>query len=136
MTPSTIRSRIEHAAWWRAHLRRRCGGIHHTPHKRVMIDHVQRVVAMHYGVTQSALKGESKTTDIVFPRHVAMYLSAQLTGRSLSEIGRRFGDRDHSTVIHAVKRIRDLRACDWKLDAVIETLAERASTQSATDCSA
>jgi len=56
------------------------------------------------------------------PRQVAMYLAKKLTPRSLPEIGRRFGGRDHTTVMHAVKRIEELRASDREIDADVTAL--------------
>ncbi|MCY4504938.1 MAG: chromosomal replication initiator protein DnaA, partial [Hyphomicrobiales bacterium] len=65
---------------------------------------------------------ERRAREIARPRQVAMYLSKQLTRRSLPDIGRKFGGRDHTTVIHAVKRIENLRADDKALDEDVDVL--------------
>src|SRR5579863_7845351 len=79
--------------------------------KRVRIEDIQRVVARQYNVSRADLLSSRRTANVVRPRHVAMYLAKVLTLRSLPEIGRRFGGRDHTTVLHAVR----------KIDAVIDS---------------
>ena len=69
--------------------------------KRVKIEDIQRVVARQYNVSRSDLLSSRRTANVVRPRQVAMYLAKTLTLRSLPEIGRRFGGRDHTTVLHA-----------------------------------
>ena len=73
--------------------------------KRVKIEDIQRVVARQYNVSRSDLLSSRRTANVVRPRQVAMYLAKTLTLRSLPEIGRRFGGRDHTTVLHAVRKI-------------------------------
>ncbi|MBS9719239.1 chromosomal replication initiator protein DnaA [Tianweitania sp. BSSL-BM11] len=90
--------------------------------KRVRIEDIQRVVARHYNVSKTELLSNRRTRTIVKPRQVAMYLSKVLTPRSLPEIGRRFGGRDHTTVLHAVRKIEDLTGSDAKLAQEIEFL--------------
>jgi len=80
--------------------------------KRVKIEDIQRVVARQYNVSRSDLLSSRRTANVVRPRQVAMYLAKQLTTRSLPEIGRKFGGRDHTTVMHAVRKIEELRAVD------------------------
>ncbi len=80
--------------------------------KRVRIEDIQRIVARHYNVSKTELLSNRRTRTIVKPRQVAMYLSKVLTPRSLPEIGRRFGGRDHTTVLHAVRKIEDLSGAD------------------------
>src|SRR5690606_14521056 len=70
--------------------------------KRVRIEDIQRIVARHYNVSKTELLSNRRTRTIVKPRQVAMYLAKVMTPRSLPEIGRRFGGRDHTTVLHAV----------------------------------
>ncbi len=65
---------------------------------------------------------ERRAVAIARPRQIAMYLAKRLTTRSLLEIGRKFGNRDHSTVIHAVKRIEELRGKDVEIDTAVRTL--------------
>jgi chromosomal replication initiator protein len=73
--------------------------------KRVKIEDIQKLVASHYNVSRSDILSERRTAAVVRPRQIAMYLSKVLTLRSLPEIGRRFGGRDHTTVLHAVRKI-------------------------------
>ena len=90
--------------------------------KRVRIEDIQRVVARQYNVSRSDLLSSRRTANVVRPRQVAMYLSKILTLRSLPEIGRRFGGRDHTTVLHAVRKIEGLVGNDAMLADEIEVL--------------
>lgn len=90
--------------------------------RRLTIDEIQRRVAEFYNLKLSELMSDRRAREVARPRQVAMYLSKQLTQRSLPEIGRRFGGRDHTTVMHAVKRITDLKAADSELAADIDRL--------------
>jgi chromosomal replication initiator protein len=80
--------------------------------KRVRIEDIQRVVARQYNVSRADLLSSRRTANVVRPRQVAMYLAKVLTLRSLPEIGRRFGGRDHTTVLHAVRKIEALAGND------------------------
>jgi chromosomal replication initiator protein len=90
--------------------------------KRVRIEDIQRVVARQYNVSRADLLSSRRTANVVRPRQVAMYLAKVLTLRSLPEIGRRFGGRDHTTVLHAVRKIETLAGNDSVLADEIETL--------------
>jgi len=90
--------------------------------KRVKIEDIQRVVARQYNVSRSDLLSSRRTANVVRPRQVAMYLAKTLTLRSLPEIGRRFGGRDHTTVLHAVRKIEGLVGNDMALAEEIEIL--------------
>ena len=90
--------------------------------KRVKIEDIQRVVARQYNVSRSDLLSSRRTANVVRPRQVAMYLSKTLTLRSLPEIGRRFGGRDHTTVLHAVRKIEGLVGKDPILADEVELL--------------
>lgn len=90
--------------------------------KRVRIEDIQRIVARHYNVSKTELLSNRRTRTIVKPRQVAMYLSKVMTPRSLPEIGRRFGGRDHTTVLHAVRKIEDLSGGDNTLAQELELL--------------
>ena len=90
--------------------------------KRVKIEDIQRIVARQYNVSRSDLLSSRRTANVVRPRQVAMYLAKTLTLRSLPEIGRRFGGRDHTTVLHAVRKIEGLVGNDIALAEEIETL--------------
>jgi chromosomal replication initiator protein len=90
--------------------------------KRVKIEEIQRVVARQYNVSRADLLSSRRTANVVRPRQVAMYLAKTLTLRSLPEIGRRFGGRDHTTVLHAVRKIENLVNNDAALAEEIELL--------------
>jgi chromosomal replication initiator protein len=80
------------------------------------------VVARQYNVSRADLLSSRRTANVVRPRQVAMYLAKTLTLRSLPEIGRRFGGRDHTTVLHAVRKIENLVHTDSSLAEEIELL--------------
>ena len=90
--------------------------------RRVRIEDIQRVVARHFNVSKADLLSSRRTRTIVRPRQIAMYLAKMLTPRSLPEIGRRFGGRDHTTVLHAVRKIEELIEGDKSLADEIELL--------------
>jgi len=90
--------------------------------KRVKIEEIQRIVARQYNVSRADLLSSRRTANVVRPRQVAMYLAKTLTLRSLPEIGRRFGGRDHTTVLHAVRKIENLVGNDAALADEIELL--------------
>ena len=80
--------------------------------KRISIEEIQKKVAEHYNIRLTDMASPRRARAVARPRQVAMYLAKQLTQRSLPEIGRRFGNRDHTTVMHAVSRIAELMAAD------------------------
>jgi chromosomal replication initiator protein len=90
--------------------------------RRVKIEDIQRIVARQYNVSRSDLLSSRRTANVVRPRQVAMYLAKTLTLRSLPEIGRRFGGRDHTTVLHAVRKIEGLVGNDMALAEEIEII--------------
>ena len=83
--------------------------------RKVTIEEIQRKVAEHYNIRLSDMIGPKRVRTIARPRQIAMYLSKQLTPRSLPEIGRRFGGRDHTTIMHGVRKIEELMATDSQL---------------------
>lgn len=89
----------------------------------VRVDNVIRIVARHYKVAPSDLLSQRRTANVVKPRQIAMYLAKTLTLRSLPEVGRRFAGRDHTTVLHAVRKIEGLIASDAALAAEVAGLA-------------
>ncbi len=93
--------------------------------RRISIDEIQTQVAEHYRIRKAEMTSARRAREVARPRQVAMYLSKQLTPKSLPDIGRRFGGRDHTTVIHAVRQIEKLRACDSELDADIRLLTRQ-----------
>ncbi len=90
--------------------------------RKISIDEIQRKVAEHYNIRLSDMIGPKRVRNFARPRQVAMYLCKQLTSRSLPEIGRRFGGRDHTTVMHGVRRIEELRQQDGQIDEDVEML--------------
>ncbi|NIX75712.1 chromosomal replication initiator protein DnaA [Microvirga terricola] len=90
--------------------------------KRVKIEDIQKLVASRYNVSRSDILSERRTAAVVRPRQIAMYLSKVLTLRSLPEIGRRFGGRDHTTVLHAVRKIEKALGEDNALNDEVELL--------------
>ena len=90
--------------------------------RRVTIEEIQRRVAEHYQIKITDMQSARRARAVARPRQVAMYLAKQLTPRSLPEIGRKFGGRDHTTVMHAVRKIEELRATDPQLNDAVELL--------------
>lgn len=88
------------------------------------VDVIQKVVANHYHLTQQDLLSKRRSRVVARPRQVGMWLARQLTKRSLPDIGLRFGGRDHTTVIHAVRRINSLRAEDPRVHEDCERLID------------
>ena len=93
--------------------------------KRVKIEDIQKIVAQHYNVSRSDILSSRRTATVVRPRQIAMYLAKTMTLRSLPEIGRRFGGRDHTTVLHAVRKIEGLVGQDPALSEEVEVLKRR-----------
>ena len=93
-----------------------------TARPRITIDEIQRAVCAHYRLDKSEMSSKRRVRAVARPRQVAMYLAKELTPRSYPEIGRRFGGRDHSTVIHAVRTVEALRVADSELDAEIAAI--------------
>lgn len=90
--------------------------------RKVTIEEIQKRVAEHYSIRLADMHSPRRARAVARPRQVAMYLSKQLTSRSLPEIGRKFGGRDHTTVMHAVRKIEELRASDHSFNEDIELL--------------
>ena len=90
--------------------------------RRITIDEIQKKVAEHYNVRMVDMHSARRSRAVARPRQVAMYLAKQLTPRSLPEIGRKFGGRDHTTVIHAVRKIEELSAYDASFREDVELL--------------
>jgi len=90
--------------------------------RRVTIDEIQKAVSTHFDLKTIDLLSARRAVAVARPRQIAMYLAKRLTTRSLPEIGRKFGNRDHSTVIHAVRRIEELRGTDRDIDSAVNAL--------------
>ena len=93
-----------------------------TRERRVTIEEIQRRVAKHYNIRITEMASARRAREVARPRQVAMFLAKRLTNRSLPEIGRHFGDRDHTTVMHAVTRIGELIAQDARFAEDVELL--------------
>ena len=90
--------------------------------RKVSIEEIQKKVAEHYNIRQTEMTSSRRARAVARPRQVAMYLSKQLTTRSLPEIGRKFGNRDHTTVMHAVSRVNELMQQDGDFAEGVELL--------------
>ncbi|WP_169543710.1 chromosomal replication initiator protein DnaA [Sneathiella aquimaris] len=90
--------------------------------RRITIEEIQKRVAEHFNIRMSDMHSARRARAVARPRQVAMYLAKQLTSRSLPEIGRKFGGRDHTTVMHAVRKIDELREGDVSLSEDIDLL--------------
>ncbi|WP_193184716.1 chromosomal replication initiator protein DnaA [Nisaea sediminum] len=90
--------------------------------RRVTVEEIQRQVANHFQIRLSEMHSARRSRAIARPRQVAMYLSKQLTSQSLPDIGRKFGGRDHTTVLHAVKKVEELRGLDKQFNDDVDLL--------------
>ncbi len=90
--------------------------------RRITIDEIQRKVAEHYNLRMTDMHSARRARNVARPRQIAMYLSKQLTARSLPEIGRKFGGRDHTTVMHAVRKVEELMVEDSAVAQDIDIL--------------
>ena len=90
--------------------------------RRVTIEEIQKQVANHFNIRISDMHSARRARSVARPRQVAMYLSKQLTARSLPEIGRKFGGRDHTTVMHAVRKVEELKSMDTGFAEDVELL--------------
>jgi len=90
--------------------------------RKVTVEEIQRRVSEHYNIRLSEMIGPKRVRTYARPRQIAMYLAKHMTSRSLPEIGRRFGGRDHTTVMHGVRRITDLKTTDSQIADDLELL--------------
>jgi len=90
--------------------------------RKITVEEIQRKVSDHYRIRLSDMIGPKRLRSYARPRQVAMYLCKHMTSRSLPEIGRRFGGRDHTTVMHGVKRIEELKSSDGQIAEDLELL--------------
>lgn len=94
----------------------------HARLRRSEVERIQEVCCRHFSVSRNELLSPRRDVRIVRARHVAMYLAKQLTDYSYPQIARRFGDRDHTTVMHACRKIEGLLEADWQTRANLEAL--------------
>jgi chromosomal replication initiator protein len=97
----------------------------HDEEKALTVEYIQKIVCEYYGLKLQDIKAKKRTRDIAFPRQVAMHLCKTLTHSSLSDIGRKFGGKDHSTVIHACKLIEEQRKKDREFNNRVEYLIKK-----------
>lgn len=90
--------------------------------RRIKIEDILRIISRHYGVSKGDLLSQRRHRSVVWPRQIGMYLAKQLTARSLPEIGRRFGGRDHTTVLHAIRKIEGEITKNPRLEDELEEL--------------
>ncbi len=93
-----------------------------TSDRKVTVEEIQRKVADHYNIRLSDMIGPKRLRTIARPRQIAMYLAKHMTTRSLPEIGRRFGGRDHTTILHGVRKVEELRGTDSQLAEDLDLL--------------
>jgi chromosomal replication initiator protein len=91
---------------------------------KLTVARIQESVSFYYGLPVSEMTSQRRSRSVARPRQLAMYLAKELTCKSLPNIGRLFGNRDHSTVIHAIKQIEKLRRTDMGLDIACRDLRE------------
>ncbi len=96
--------------------------------RRIKIEDILRIVSRHFGVSRADLLSQRRHRSVVWPRQIGMYLAKQMTSRSLPEIGRRFGGRDHTTVLHAIRKIDGEINGSTRLKDEIEDLKKQLST--------
>jgi chromosomal replication initiator protein len=92
--------------------------------KIITIEHIQRKAAEFFGIKLSDMRAKNRTKAVAFPRQVAMYLARHLTHASLTEVGRSFGGKDHTTVLHAVEKIQGMLQDDPKFKKTVDTLTQ------------
>ncbi len=96
--------------------------------RKITIEEIQKRVAEHYNIRLADMHSPRRARAVARPRQVAMYLAKQLTSRSLPEIGRKFGGRDHTTVMHAVRKIEELRSADSSISEDLDLLRRMLET--------
>jgi chromosomal replication initiator protein len=96
--------------------------VHGLEPRRIKIEDILRIISRHFGVSKGDLLSQRRHRSVVWPRQIGMYLAKQLTARSLPEIGRRFGNRDHTTVLHAIRKIEGQLTDNPRLKEELEEL--------------
>jgi chromosomal replication initiator protein len=93
-----------------------------SPDRIVTVEQIQKVVADHFGIPEEAMKVKKRTSTLAYPRQIAMYLARELTSISYTELGNRFGGRDHTTVMHACDKVTAARETDPELRQILQRL--------------
>lgn len=92
--------------------------------RRISIENIQRVVCQEFRLSVSQLKAKNNSRSVAYPRQLAMYLAKELTSASLPQIGREFGGKHHTTALHAIHKIGEMRKSDRALDKLIHKLTD------------
>src|SRR5207237_6386444 len=92
--------------------------------RAVTIEMIQKTIADHFNMRVQDLKSKNNSKSVAMPRQICMYLCKKVTGASLPRIGREFGDKHHTTVLHSVHKIEDLRQQDWELNKQIQVFLD------------
>jgi chromosomal replication initiator protein len=95
------------------------------PERRITVDEIQKTVAEHFQLKQADLLSDRRNRAVARPRQIAMYLCKQHTTRSYPDIGRRFGGRDHTTVLHGVRKVGELMTQDDQVARDVEALTRK-----------
>jgi chromosomal replication initiator protein len=98
------------------------GDLAETQEKPITVSDIERVVSDHYNVKGALLRSKKRNREVAHARHIAMYLARTLTNASLPQIGKDFGDRDHTSVLHACNKIKGLVEDDWRVKEEVEQL--------------
>lgn len=98
---------------------------------RILVAEIQQAVADHFAISLDEMLSDRRGRDVARPRQIAMYLCRMLTPKSMPDISRRFGNRDHTTVLHGVRQIERLRLVDGELDRAVRELTTKISTAEA-----
>ena len=98
------------------------GELSESEDKPVTITDIERVVADYYKLKSTLLRSKKRNKEIAHARHVAMYLARTLTNASLPQIGKNFGDRDHTSVLHACNKIKSMVSDDWRFKEEVEQI--------------
>jgi chromosomal replication initiator protein len=101
------------------------GDVLRSYERRITIDEIQRKVAEHFSLQLQDMHSSRRSRNVARPRQIAMYLCKKLTPRSLPEIGRKFGGRDHTTVMHAVRKVDELITSDISFADEVKTLTRK-----------
>jgi chromosomal replication initiator protein len=128
-----MQTKIQAANFWRDHLKARCHA-EHNPYKtsrRVLISEIQDLVAEYYDLTRDELLASGRRIRIVRPRQIAMYMCRRFTDKSWPYISRRFGMKDHSTIIHGAKIIGALIETDEIIAAEVAEIADKIANHEA-----
>jgi chromosomal replication initiator protein len=98
------------------------GELSDTEDKPITIPDIERIVADHYHLKGALLRSKKRNKDVAHARHVAMYLARTLTNASLPQIGKNFGGRDHTSVLHAYNKIKGMVDDNWRFKAEVDQL--------------